>query len=131
MTYVSSILIISQYEKQGIGANLLQSAPGEVWAVPLLVMLAFFMLQAIIFPILGALVERWLYGTTSARRLLSNHNSDLALDLKGFTKRYVSGRFARRMHSRNDVIAVDDLTLQVRPCQIMVLLGANGRLVHR
>lgn len=90
-------------------------------------------MQTIVYPILGALLETKLYGTTSKGRKLIAHDDDVhtAVQLTGFTKRYTPSWWARNIASRfgkiaETVVAVDRLDLKIPRGQIMVLLGANG-----
>lgn len=93
----------------------------------------FLLVQIIVYPILGAFVERKLYGTKSKGRKLIAHDDNVraAVELTGFTKRYAPSWWARNIASRfgkvkETVVAVDHLDLKVPRGQIMVLLGANG-----
>ena len=74
-----------------------------------------------------------MYGTASKGRIVrsSVEGVDVAVELSGFTKkyipswwfRYIARRFGKK---RETVVAVDKLDLAINKGQIMVLLGANG-----
>lgn len=133
MNLVFFIVFMARYERQNLGTNLVDPAPENPWAVPGIALWVFFVLQIIIYPILAALVERSLYGTASKSRTVSQNqrSSPNAVTLSNFSKHYSPGFFARRIGSlfakpKPTVIAVNDLTLEAKQGQILVLLGANG-----
>ncbi|KAK3349361.1 P-loop containing nucleoside triphosphate hydrolase protein [Lasiosphaeria hispida] len=134
--YTFFISLLARWEQEQIQTNLLQTAPNSPWSLPGIVLMIFLVIQIIVYPILGALLERYFHGTTSSTRniVTSDNRGDLAPDaavqLEGFTKIYSPG-FIRRLFSsvkptRPDVVAVDKLTLTAGRGQILVLLGANG-----
>lgn len=93
----------------------------------------FLIIQIVGFPILGAFIENYLYGTRSKGRhlLKGNENTHEAVRLEQFTKRYTPSWWARNVAARlgkrkETVVAVDKLDLVVPKGQIMVLLGSNG-----
>ncbi|KAL8935627.1 MAG: hypothetical protein Q9216_005333 [Gyalolechia sp. 2 TL-2023] len=86
-----------------------------------------------LFPILGSVIENYLYGTRSKGRhlLKGNETTQGAVRLDGFTKRYTPSWWARNVSARlgkrkETVTAVDSLDLVIPRGQIMVLLGSNG-----
>ncbi|RMD40944.1 hypothetical protein DV735_g4216, partial [Chaetothyriales sp. CBS 134920] len=132
MNYVYFIIFMARWERQDLGANLVQSAPKNTSALPGIAMWVFSILHIIVFPILGAWVERTLYGTASKERSCSVANdSEPALSLKGFTKRYPAS-LQKRVWSfltrkpAPTTLAVDDLSLDVPRGSLQILLGANG-----
>ena len=116
-----------------MATSLIHSAPDNPWKLPGIALWIFLIIQIFVFPILGALVERGLFGTSNGKRMLSTIDPGVAVKVTGFTKRYQSSWFVRNVLSRftrkepETVVAVNDLNLTVLPGQIMVLLGANGR----
>lgn len=86
------------------------------------------------FPILGVIIERWLYGTASHDRRIVSPSPDYpdAVQLSAFSKYYRPSWFHRSILAtvgikpKETVIAVNKLNLKARKGQIMVLLGANG-----
>ncbi|KAK3295138.1 uncharacterized protein B0H64DRAFT_323738 [Chaetomium fimeti] len=134
-TYFISLL--ARWEQQEWPTDLSQSPPNSPWELPGIVFFIFLAVQVIVYPIIGALVERWLHGTTSSGRniVVGDKNrgdlgSDCAVQLEEFTKVYSPG-ILRRMFSfisrpKEPVVAVNKLTLNATRGQILALLGANG-----
>lgn len=93
----------------------------------------FLIIHIFAYPIAGALVERFLYGTASKGRkvVFNSDSSQAAVQLTDFTKRYTPSWWGRNVARRfgktkETVIAVNQLSLSIPQGQIMVLLGANG-----
>ena len=131
MNYVYFTIFVARWERQDMGTNLVKRAPENTSALPGIVLWIFSIIQIVVFPILGAYVERTLYGTASKNRKTTHSNDMTAVSLHGFTKEYppswpaqIRAIFTRRR--LNTVVAVDNLTLDATQGQIMVLLGANG-----
>ncbi|KAK4160064.1 putative transporter [Cladorrhinum sp. PSN259] len=136
-TFTYFIHFMARYERQEMATNLVKTAPENSWSTPGIVLFIFFILQIIIYPILGALVERWLHGTTSSGRNIvigdknrGDMDPNCAVQLEEFTKIYKPG-FVRRLFSfipkpKEPVVAVNKLTLTANRGQILALLGANG-----
>ncbi|RMZ89888.1 hypothetical protein DV736_g2866, partial [Chaetothyriales sp. CBS 134916] len=133
MNYVYFVIFMARWERQDLGTNLVRSAPSNTSSLPGIVLWIFTILQIIIFPILGAWVERTLYGTTSKKRtcVVAAYDSQPALSLVQFTKEYPP-TWSKRLwslltrQSTPTTLAVDDLTLDVPRGSLQVLLGANG-----
>lgn len=135
INYVFFIIWIARFERELMPANLGQSAPtyeDHVWTTPGIVFWVFFIIQTLVYPFLGALVERWLYGTVSADRKTTTDSPDHNIILRNFSKHWTPGWFRRNVLAKigikppETVIAVDDFSIKARKGQIMVLLGANG-----
>ncbi|MCJ1419949.1 hypothetical protein MMC32_006305 [Xylographa parallela] len=133
MNYTFFIILMARWETQDLGTNLVKAAPDNPWTLPGIVFWIFLIVQILVYPILAALVERSLWGTASSgRRLISNGDTQAAVELTNFTKQFKPSWFTRtigmlfRRKRKETVVAVDDLSLNVLPGQIMVLLGANG-----
>ncbi len=116
-----------------MATNLTRAAPENPSTLPAIAHFIFALIQIIVFPILGALVENYLYGTRSkGRRLLKgDETTQDAVRLGGFTKRYEPSWWARNVATKfgkkkETVVAVNSLDLVVPKGQIMVLLGSNG-----
>lgn len=131
MNYVYFVIFMARYERQDHGTNLLKRAPENTSAVPGIVLWIFLIIQIVVFPILGAYVERTLYGTTSKSRQTKVSDDTTAISLLEFTKEYqpsilakIRSIFTRR--KPKTVLAVDKLNLIAGRGEIMVLLGANG-----
>ncbi|KAB5566658.1 P-loop containing nucleoside triphosphate hydrolase protein [Coniochaeta sp. 2T2.1] len=135
--YTYFIQFLARYEQEEMGANLVKVAPNSPSKVSGIVLWIFLIIQIIVYPILGALLERYFHGTsTNTRNIVSGAQSqegagaESAVRLDGFTKVYSPGIF-RRMFSfiskpKPPVVAVNGLTLSAGRGQILALLGANG-----
>jgi ATP-binding cassette subfamily A (ABC1) protein 3 len=135
INYVFFIICVARYERQLIGMNLVKAAPDyndHVWTTPGIVFCIFAIIQTFVFPFLGALVERWLYGTVSAERKTTTSSPDHNIILTNFSKHWTPSWIRRNVLTKfgikppETVIAVDDFSMKARKGQIMVLLGANG-----
>jgi ATP-binding cassette subfamily A (ABC1) protein 3 len=131
--YVFSLIFMARYERQMLPTDLLHAAPRNPWTIPGIVLWIFLVIQIFAYPLLGAWVERSLYGTASkGRSVVGNDLSENeTVRLQGFTKHYPPNTFRRwtsRFHKtpKETVIAVNKLDLSARKGQICVLLGANG-----
>ncbi|KAK3303570.1 uncharacterized protein B0T15DRAFT_569095 [Chaetomium strumarium] len=133
-TYFISLL--ARWEQQLWPTDLLQPPPTSPWSLPGIVFFVFLGVQVVFYPVLGALVERWLHGTTSSGRNIvvgedrGGLGADCAVQLDEFTKVYKPG-ILRRMFGflskpKEPVVAVNKLTLRAHRGQILALLGANG-----
>ncbi|KUJ24692.1 uncharacterized protein LY89DRAFT_679754 [Mollisia scopiformis] len=133
--YVFFIIFMARYERQKLATDLIRAAPDNPWRLPGIVLWVFLILQIFVYPLLGALVERYLYGTASSGRSVVGNlgvtNSSETVKLQNFTKHYQPNWFRRRFAwmtktPKATVVAVNDLTLGARKGQICVLLGSNG-----
>jgi ABC-type multidrug transport system ATPase subunit len=135
--YVFFIKFMARYERQKLATDLVRAAPQTPWALPGIVLWIFLIIQIFIYPLLGAMVERYLYGTASkGRSVMGQHleapNSNLeTVQLDNFTKHYRPNWFRRQFAGftkipKATVVAVNGLTLTARKGEICVLLGANG-----
>ncbi|KAH8904454.1 P-loop containing nucleoside triphosphate hydrolase protein [Coniochaeta sp. PMI_546] len=135
--YTYFISLLARWEQQQLPTNLVKVAPNSPWALPGIVLWIFLIIQIIVYPVLGALLERYFHGTsTNTRNIIFGAQSQegagagSAVRLEGFTKIYSRGIF-RRMFSfiskpKPPVVAVNGLTLSAGRGQILALLGANG-----
>lgn len=133
MNYTFFAILMARWERQDKGTNLTKAAPENPSTLPGIAFFIFAIIQTLAFPILGAIIERTLYGTASEGRQLTNatDRSGAAVQLINFTKCYTPSLWARKIATRfgkrkETVTAVDDLNLTIPQGQIMVLLGANG-----
>ncbi|KAH0562664.1 hypothetical protein GP486_002660 [Trichoglossum hirsutum] len=133
MTYVFFFINMARWQKGNHPTSLVHRPPDGTWSTIGIVLWVFLIVQTFVYPCLGALVERWLYGTSSkARSVVSNTDGDApTVQLTDFSKHYrpswffrhVSPLFAKR---KETVVAVNGLTLGMIKGHITVLLGANG-----
>lgn len=134
MNYTFFIIYMAHFEKVSRPTNLVQGGPYSPWQLSGIVLWILLIIQIIMFPLLGAMIERWLYGTASNDRKITSPSpgySD-AVQLSAFSKHYQPSWFRRAIlvklgiKPKETVIAVNNLSLTARKGQIMVLLGANG-----
>ncbi|KAL8858538.1 MAG: hypothetical protein Q9178_004832 [Gyalolechia marmorata] len=133
MNYTFMTILMARWERKNMATNLTRAAPENPSTLPAIVFFIFTLIQIMVFPFLGALIENYLYGTRSKGRhlLKSNEMTQDAVRLDGFTKRYEPSWWARNVatkfgKSKETVVAVNSLDLVVPQGQIMVLLGSNG-----
>ncbi len=134
MNYTLFILYMAYWQQGTRAADLSQSAPNAPWQVAGYVFWILLIVQTILYPIIGAYLEKFLHGTASKTRRgdLNSSNSSKAVELTSFSKHYPPSWFQRNVAARfgrkpqETVLAVRDLSLTVLKGQIMVLLGANG-----
>ncbi|KAJ5089118.1 hypothetical protein N7532_007802, partial [Penicillium argentinense] len=131
MNYVFFSVQMARWERQSLPTNLVKAAPENPWSIPGVALWILLIVQIIAYPILGAMVERVLYGTgSSGRRTVSNQNN-CALSIDEFSKEYRPSLLRRKLGNllgskQQSVLAVKNLSLSVVKGEIMVLLGANG-----
>ncbi|KAE9369031.1 P-loop containing nucleoside triphosphate hydrolase protein [Stipitochalara longipes BDJ] len=133
--YVFFIIFMARYERQKMATDLVRAAPQNPWTLPGIVFWIFLIIQIFVYPLLGAMVERYLYGTASKGRsvvgLLDSANNAETVQLHEFTKHYRPNWFRRQFAGftktpKATIVAVNELTLTARKGEICVLLGANG-----
>jgi ATP-binding cassette subfamily A (ABC1) protein 3 len=134
--YVNFTVIMARFERQEMPLNLTQAAPENNSTLPGIAMWVFFILQIILYPIFGMLIERAFYGTASKGRVVvrggeAATTGTATVQLDNFSKHYRPNWFRRKFAGftktpKDAVIAVNSLTLSANKGQICVLLGANG-----
>ncbi|KAI9727310.1 MAG: hypothetical protein M1828_006929 [Chrysothrix sp. TS-e1954] len=134
MNYTFFLINTAGFQQKTLPVDLTKPSPATDWNVSGLALWIFMIVQILVYPVLAACVERWLYSTSSKGRII-HHNSanpTSAVKLSSFSKHYREGLFKRtirrlfRRSAKADVIAVNDLNLEIIKGQIAVLLGANG-----
>ncbi|KAF2134094.1 P-loop containing nucleoside triphosphate hydrolase protein [Dothidotthia symphoricarpi CBS 119687] len=135
MNYVFFIIYVARFERQLIATNMVKAAPvynSHNFTTTGVVFWVFLVIQIVVYPFLGALVERWLYGTVSAERKTTTSSPDHNIILTNFSKHWTPSWFRTKVLAKvgikppETVIAVNDFSMKARKGQIMVLLGANG-----
>lgn len=133
MNFVFFVISVARFERLALPANLLGHPPGGTSNLKPIILWVFFILQIPGYLLLGALLERYFYGTASKARVVSwqDEGTANAVTVSNFTKVYHTNFFHRRIAPlfgcrKENVTAVNDLSLTVIKGQIMVLLGANG-----
>ncbi|XXG95904.1 hypothetical protein Hte_002180 [Hypoxylon texense] len=133
--FVWFMTFIARYERYSYPADLVRTPPENPWNLPGIVFWVFLVIQIIVYPILGAYLERVLHGTTTkGRTILQGQTAETApqdaVRLESFTKIYFPNPLVRwfpfSSRPKEPVVAVDKLTLTARRGQILALLGANG-----
>ncbi|KAF2090548.1 putative ABC transporter [Saccharata proteae CBS 121410] len=137
MNYTYFIVYVARFERQDRATNLIEGAPNNPWQLPGIAFWIFLIIQIFVFPIIGAFVERSLYGTASKSRKMTLDSApgggvSESIRLTDFSKhwkpswwhRNVARRFGQK--PKETVLAVNNLSLSALRGQIMVLLGANG-----
>ncbi|KAK5095484.1 hypothetical protein LTS08_008126 [Lithohypha guttulata] len=131
MNYVFFIVTMARFEREALGMNLIKSAPNHTSSLPGIAFWVFSVIQIVAYPLLGALLEGTLYGTSSKSRETRVSDSDVAISIEGFSKLY-RPRWMTRLscllfrRPMKTVLAVNNLNLVARRGEIMVYLGANG-----
>nr|POE53298.1 atp-binding cassette sub-family a member 3 [Quercus suber] len=134
MNYTLFIIYMAYWQQQNLPADLMLPCPNSPWRVPGYIFFIFTALQIILYPVLGALIERALYGTASKARQLryTEDGNPETVRISGLSKHYNPNWFYRRLIApftkspRTTVQAVEKVDMSVLKGQIMVLLGANG-----
>ena len=131
MNYTYFIIYMARWQAQNLATDLTKAAPDNPWTVSGIVLWVLLIVQIIVYPILAAIVERTLWGTSGGRRTLPK-DSGTVLELKGFSKHYYPSWFNSKVSPifgkkrKETVLAADDLNLSIISGQLTVLLGANG-----
>lgn len=132
MNYVFFIIWVARFERRAEPANLAQGAPNGPSSLPGIIFWVFLIIQIVVYPVLGAIVERWLYGTVSKERKVTTSNPEHSIVLSNFSKHWTPSWFRQKVLSKfgvkvpETVYAVNDFSIKARKGQILVLLGANG-----
>ena len=122
--FVYFLINVACFEQDGHPLEIATPTPNNTyWSVPAYVFVACIVLQIVVYPILGAIIESWLHRTSSrSRHVRSGRDMDgNAIRLRNFSKQY-RGALRERDRTR----AVNDLCLDIHAGSLTVLLGANG-----
>ncbi|KAJ3540641.1 hypothetical protein NM208_g1554 [Fusarium decemcellulare] len=131
MNFIYLVVLMARWESQSKAASPIGAAPASSSNIPVIAFWIFSVFHIIVYPLLGAVVERKLFGATSSHRKTDRPGSPIAVHLSAFTKTY-QPRFMQRFMSYftkkplASVHAVRGLDLEAVRGEIMVLLGANG-----
>lgn len=131
--FVFFLCTISHFEEERRAGNLTENPPNSSWQIPAIAFMVFLIIQIFVYPLIGALIERNFYGTsTKGRQVIVNDPSSLgdnAVQLQDFSKTYTPNIFSRLWPfgpKAQTVHAVSGLSLNAGRGQIVALLGANG-----
>src|SRR5206468_2765431 len=119
MNYTFFIIYIAHFEKVSQATNLVRGPPHCRWDLPGILFWIFLVIQMVVYPIFGAMIERWLYGTASKdRKMISpSPTSQAAVALSAFSKHYQPSWFHRNILKRlgikpkETVIAVNNVSM--------------------
>lgn len=135
-TYVYFIIHMAYFEKLNHAASLTENAPEAKFQLPGIFYWVMLIIQIFVYPLIGAIIERHFYGTSTKGRTLTTNArhgevlQDNAVELQGFTKIYkpsfLSRVFSLGSKPSEPVVAVSDLSFSAGRGQIVCLLGANG-----
>lgn len=128
------IIYMAYWQRRYLPADLSLPPPRAPWRVPGYYFYIACVIQILVYPIIGALIERALYGTATKSRQLryTETENPETVKIANLSKHYPPGWWSRNVMSRfskspaQTVYAVNNVSLSVIKGQIMVLLGANG-----
>jgi ATP-binding cassette subfamily A (ABC1) protein 3 len=134
MNFTLFTIYMAYWQQEEISVDLSQGPPGSPWQVPGYVFFIFSAIQFLVYPIIGAWIERSLYGTASKARTLRHvdDGSPETVKIRGLKKYYPQSWIYRNVWARftkdprQTVKAVDDIDITVLRGQVMILLGSNG-----
>ncbi|KAF4122711.1 ABC-type branched-chain amino acid transport system, ATPase component [Geosmithia morbida] len=133
-TFVYFVTFMARFERVGRPTDLAQDPPSSPWKLPGIFFWIMLVIHIFGYPLIGAVIEQYLYGTSTKGRQYrggaSADHGDNAVELRGFSKIYqpsfFSRLFATKSKPANPVVAVDNLSFDAGRGQIVALLGANG-----
>ncbi|WPH00997.1 Hypothetical protein R9X50_00383100 [Acrodontium crateriforme] len=134
MNFTLFIIYMAYWQKHDLAADLSSAAPEAPWRLAGYVFFVFCIIQIFIYPVIGAILERSLYGTGSKARTLryADKTSPETVKISSLTKDYSPNWFQKRVtplftkKPAEIVHAVNQVDMSVLRGQIMILLGANG-----
>ena len=134
--FVYFVTLMARFEREGKAASLIDIPPQTPWELPGIFFWVLLIVQIFVYPLIGAVIEGTLYGTSTKGRQFQYASSEgntlgeNAVRLEGFSKTYYPGffskLFATKARPAKPVYAVDQLTMNAGKGQIVALLGANG-----
>jgi ABC-type multidrug transport system ATPase subunit len=134
MNFTLFTIYMAYWQQEEVPVDLSQGPPGSPWQVPGYVFFIFSAIQILVYPLVGAWIERSLYGTASKARTLRHvaDGSPETVKITGLKKYYPQSWIYRNLWARFSkdprqiVKAVDDIDITVLRGQVMILLGSNG-----
>ena len=132
MNFTLFIIYMAYWQRSNLAAVLSEAPPGSPWRVSGSVFFVLCVIQLLVYPLIGAVIERALYGTASKARNMHHGADSETARITNLTKEYspswlyknVWSRFSK--NKRETVYAVNDVSFTIRAGEIHVLLGANG-----
>lgn len=132
MNFTLFIIYMAYWQRSNMAAVLSEPPPGAPWRVSGSVFFVLCAIQFLVYPIVGALIERGLYGTASRARNMNHTAENETARITGLTKQYAPSWSYQKLWSRfsknkrETVNAVNDISFTILTGEIHVLLGANG-----
>jgi ATP-binding cassette subfamily A (ABC1) protein 3 len=136
MNFTLFIIYMAYWQRSNLAAVLSEAPPGSPWRVSGAVFFVLCVIQILVYPLVGAFIERALYGTASKARNMHHSADSETARITNLTKQYspswlyknVWSRFSKS--KRETVFAVNDVSFTIRAGEIHVLLGANGTYTY-
>ena len=134
MNFTLFTIYMAYWQQKEVPVDLSQGPPGSPWQIPGYVFFIFCAIQILVYPLVGAWIERTLYGTASKARTLRHvaDGSPETVKITALKKYYPQSWIYRNVWARfskdprQTVKAVDDIDITVLRGQVMILLGSNG-----
>ncbi|KAI4748370.1 putative ABC transporter [Aureobasidium sp. EXF-12298] len=132
MNFTLFIIYMAYWQRDNLAAVLSEAPPGSPWRVSGTVFFVLCAIQIVVYPLVGAFIERSLYGTASKARNMHHSAEYETARITNIQKQYSPGWFHTKIWSRfskkqrETVHAVNDVSFTIRAGEIHVLLGANG-----
>jgi ATP-binding cassette subfamily A (ABC1) protein 3 len=135
MTFVNFIIFCCRWEDNDKAIQMGHAAPNSPWDVTGGGFWLFFIVQILAYPVIAAIIERYVHGTTVSRsgRAISmdDTSTEPPVVVDDVSKIYQSPFLWRLMlrafgKKNEPVVAANHLSMTALPGQIMVLVGANG-----
>ncbi|KAG9620219.1 putative ABC transporter, partial [Aureobasidium melanogenum] len=132
MNFTLFIIYMAYWQRDNFAAVLSEAPPGAPWRVSGTIFFVLSAIQIVVYPLVGAFIERALYGTASKARNMHHSAEYETARITNIRKQYSPGWFYTNIWSRfskkqrETVHAVNDVSFTIRAGEIHVLLGANG-----
>ena len=126
--YTSFMIQLARWEVQLRGIDLNTNLPDSSWGLPGYLYFVFMAIHIVLYPILAAVVQWVLYGTSlRAHGDLGHDSKGLGLKIVNLSKTFRPLSWRSIVRPRSTIVkAVDNLSLSLAHGHIVVLLGANG-----
>ncbi|THZ02875.1 putative ABC transporter [Aureobasidium pullulans] len=132
MNFTLFIIYMAYWQRDNLAAVLSEAPPGAPWRVSGTVFFVLCAIQIVVYPLVGAVIERALYGTASKARNMHHTVDNETARITHLQKSYPPSWLYQKLWSRfsknkrETVHAVNDINFTIRAGEIHVLLGANG-----
>ncbi|KAI5205572.1 hypothetical protein AUEXF2481DRAFT_36272 [Aureobasidium subglaciale EXF-2481] len=132
MNFTLFIIYMAYWQRDNLAARISEAPPGAPWKVSGTVFFVLCAIQIVVYPLIGAFLERALYGTASKARNMDHATDNETARISNLVKHYPPSWLYQKLWSRfsknkrETVYAVNDISFTIRAGEIHVLLGANG-----